>query len=101
MKNIFRLLLLSGLYFAIPQISYANASCNIGKIFYEKGKYTKAFNYLKKLARYNDACSKYYLGVMYFYGQGTKKNVKLATKYISEAEKLGYADAIAFFDNQE
>ncbi len=101
MKKIFSFLLLVSLYFAIPQISYADASCNIGKIFYDNGQYAKAFKHMNKLARYKNACAKYYVGVMYFNGQGTKKNIELAVKYIDEAAKLGYPGAKGFFDRQE
>lgn len=101
MKKLFILLLLSFFYFTIPSISYADASCNIGKILYEKGEYNKAFKHMKTLARYKNPCAEYYLGLMYFNGQGTKKNLKLAVKYIEQAAKGNYSEAIGFFDRQE
>ena len=100
MKKIYILLLISFFQFAIPQISQADASCNIGKILYEKGEYAKAFKHMKRLAIYKNPCAEYYLGVMYYYGRGTNKNTKLAAKYIGRAAKGKYSPALTFFDNQ-
>lgn len=101
MKKTKLFLLLSFFYFALPSVSYADASCNIGKIFYEKGQYKKAFKHMKTLARYKNPCAKYYLGLMYFRGKGTHKNIKLAVKNIEQAAKENYPPAIGFFDRQE
>jgi len=101
MKKLYLLLLISALQFSLPHNTYADASCEIGKIFYEKGQYKKAFKHMKKLARYKNGCAKYFLGLMYFNGEGTKKNLKLAIKYMEDSAKEGYGEAIGFFDRQE
>jgi len=101
MRKLYILLLVSFLQFTLPQLSYADASCEIGKIFYDKGQFNKAFKHMKTLSRYKNGCAKYYLGLMYFKGDGTKQNLDLATKYIEEAAKEGYGEAIGFFDRQE
>lgn len=101
MKKILSLLLFSSLFIAIPKLSHADAACNIGKILYDKGQYAKSFKHMKKLARYKNGCAKYYLGLMYFKGEGTNKNLDLAVKFIKESAKEGYTDAVGFFDRQE
>ena len=98
MKKIYTLLLISFFQFAIPQIAQADASCNIGKILYEKGEYVRAFKHMKTLARYSNPCAEFYLGVMYSLGRGTNKNTKLASKYIHRAAKGKYLPALTYYD---
>ena len=101
MRKIYLIILLTTLHLGAIQNAQADASCTIGKVFYDKGNYKKAFIHMKKLSRYKNGCAKYYLALMYFYGQGTVKNLKLAGKYMDEAAAEGYPDAIGFFDRQE
>ena len=101
MKKIYIILLVSFFQFAAPQISQADSSCNIGILLYEKGEFSKAFNHMKRLSAYSNPCAEYYLGLMYFKGEGTAKNIKLAYKYIDKAIKGKYPSAIGFYDRQE
>lgn len=103
MKKIINLFLITLLYFALAPVSLAatDSSCNIGKILYEQAKYKPAFNHMKTIATYSNHCAEYYLGLMYFNGQGTKKNIELAYKYINLAIKGKYPAAIGFYDRQE
>lgn len=85
---------------SMSQLAVASG-CSLTKTLYDNGKYQRAYNTAKTYANYGDACAQYYLGLMYFNGQGTDRNIKLAHKYINKAAKGKYPDAIAFYDKQE
>ena len=51
----------------------------LGTYYYEKEEYESAFNTLKDLK--DDHTAKY-LGLMYYYGRGTKQNHKIAREYL-------------------
>lgn len=56
-------------------------------------------NYKEALPIFNDLCKDknkdgcYFLGLMYFNGQGVEKNLETAIMYWKKAEKLGSQDA--------
>lgn len=52
----------------------------LGTYYYESEEYESAFNTLKKLK--DDHTAKY-LGLMYYYGHGTKQNHELAREYLA------------------
>lgn len=97
MRNLITALFLL-LTFSLPQISYAD-SCSLTKTLYETGKYKKAFKTAKTYASYNNACAKYYLGLMYINGQGVNANNDKGKLLIEEAAKKNFQLAIDYFNN--
>jgi len=82
--------------FGLPQLSYAS-SCRLTKTLYDSGKYQRAFKQAETYARYNNACAQYYLGLMYFNGQGVVPNTDKGNTLIEKAANKGFKPAIDFF----
>ncbi len=55
--------------------------------------YKQAFKIYYSLASQNNAEAQFYLGLMYHYGRGTKKDKKLSIKWIQVAAEHGNSDA--------
>lgn len=60
---------------------------------YLNSKYTQAFTPCTKQAQSHHADAQFYLGIMYFYGAGTKRNIQLGIKWLKKSAEQGYASA--------
>jgi TPR repeat protein len=76
--------------FSIPIFA---ASVEDGIAAYVAGNFQKAFEILKPLAIAGDPRAQYYLGEMYYQGQGVSKNHDEAFKWFSKAAEQGYNPA--------
>lgn len=66
-----------------------------GRSDYRERNYEKAFEWFELAATHKggSALGMYYLGSMYFLGEGTTRNIVLAIKYLEEAAQAGLASA--------
>lgn len=61
---------------------------------YDAQNYTKAREILYPLAAYQrDAEAQFYLGMIYFYGEGVEKNIEEAMLWWKKAMRSGHVDA--------
>ncbi|WP_200763707.1 tetratricopeptide repeat protein [Nitrosophilus alvini] len=60
---------------------------------YEKDRFEEALPLFKELAKSGDDEAMYFLGLIYYEGQGTKKDIDLAIKWWKKADKRGNLDA--------
>ncbi|MGZ8546326.1 MAG: hypothetical protein ACXW33_10380 [Sulfuricurvum sp.] len=61
---------------------------------YDAGDYEKAHLLLYPLGAYNrDAEAQFYLGMIYFYGEGVEKNIEAAMGWWKKAMRSGHVDA--------
>ena len=60
---------------------------------FQSGKYEKAFELWKPRAESGNALSQNYLGIHYYVGLGTTRNMKAAKEWFEKAALNGYADA--------
>lgn len=65
-----------------------------GQADFKDGNYTQAFEQLQPLAEKNNADAQYAIGYMYYYGQGTQKNIIRAQQWIRKAASQGQVQAI-------
>lgn len=68
-------------------------TCYKGLESYVNGDFVMAKKLFEKVAKKNEACSQFQLGMMYFYGHGLKKNVKKAKYWLNKASKNGFSKA--------
>ena len=59
----------------------------------QRGDYATALREWEPLAEQGNASAQYYLGVMYYYGQGVPQDYKTAVKWYKPAAKQGNAFA--------
>lgn len=65
-----------------------------GIMAYDAGDYEKAHLLLYPLGAYNrDAEAQFYLGMIYFYGEGVEKNIEAAMGWWKKAMRSGHVDA--------
>lgn len=65
-----------------------------GIMAYDVGNYEKAHLLLYPLGAYNrDAEAQFYLGMIYFYGEGVEKNIEAAMGWWKKAMRSGHVDA--------
>lgn len=61
---------------------------------YEAADYTRARELFYPLAAYKkDAEAQFYLGMIYFYGEGVEKNLDTAVEWWKKAMRSGHTDA--------
>lgn len=61
---------------------------------YDAGDYTKAREILYPLGAYNrNAEAQFYLGMIYFYGEGVEKDIDKAMEWWKKAMRSGHVDA--------
>ncbi|HEX5622855.1 MAG TPA: hypothetical protein VFX57_00310 [Sulfuricurvum sp.] len=61
---------------------------------YEEQDYTKAYELLYPLASYKrDSEAQFYLGMIYFYGEGVPKDIDKAMEWWRKAMRSGHTDA--------
>lgn len=61
---------------------------------YETQDYTKAYELLYPLGAYKrDAEAQFYLGMIYFYGEGVEKDIPQAMEWWKKAMRSGHTDA--------
>lgn len=65
----------------------------LAKKLYKKGEYKHSFDILKPLAEQGNPNAQYYIGYMYYYGQGIKQNKSLGVAWIKKSAKQGYEKA--------
>lgn len=68
-------------------------ACYSGLQSYVNGDFNRAKKQFEKVAKKNEACSQFQLGMMYYYGHGTKKNVAKAKSWLKKASKNGFKKA--------
>ena len=59
----------------------------------EKGDYKTAFTIFEDLASKGDAKAQFYLGLMYYNGQGVRQDYKKAFEWYEKAANQGIAEA--------
>jgi TPR repeat protein len=84
------------LVFFSVTISYANANDDLkkGLDYLSKQDKSKAFYYLEKASKDNNAEASYNLALMYYMGDGVDQNVSMSAKLLESASNQGYEDAI-------
>ena len=74
-----------------------NTYAYLGKIYFEEKSYAKALEVFTKRFEYKqDAYSAYFIGYMYYHGQGTRVNYERAFEFFMIAANKGYSDAYAY-----
>ena len=76
------------LFFVSPILSAS--TCNYGSQYLERSEYKRAYKTFKNLSTLNDACSMYYLGIMYQNGFYVKQSNIKAQEYIRKSAKHGF-----------
>lgn len=84
----------------LPKTSYADG-CSFTKTLFDNGEYKRALGIAKTHALYGNICAKFYLGVMYYNGFGTKAQTARGHKLIFEAVLKGYKPASDYFKTME
>lgn len=76
-------------------LGMANAAdaCVDGMQLYVEGKYDKAFRSFEVAAKKGDACAQFQIGMMYYYGHGTKKDDGKAREWLTKSAKGGFEKA--------
>jgi len=80
--------------------TYAD-NCEHAAYFYKNKNFRKAQSILEPLVIKGEACAEFYMGLMYYYGKGIKRNNKNTMKglvLIKSAESKKYPAAIKFMD---
>ncbi len=68
-------------------ITDANIQFSIGRYYYEKCLYQDSYNWLIKAAEQNQAYAEYYIGEMYYEGNGIEQNIDYSVEwYIKSAQ---------------
>lgn len=78
----------------------ADAQYKAGVLYLREGEYQdieRSLKYLRSADRNGVAEASHLLGLIYFEGQLTEQDLKLADDYFSHAVKLGHQDTINFF----
>ena len=70
-----------------------NAMYMLGEIFRENAEYTKAFEYYVLAAEKNHVYAQYDTAIAYATGQGTKRNIQEAKRWLHSAASLGHSEA--------
>lgn len=69
-------------------------SVDDGYVLYNERKFKEAFDALYDAAAYeNNAEAQYFIGLMYFHGDGVAKSVENAQKFWKKALRNGHIDA--------
>ncbi len=85
---------LASLLLLLVSISPAQADFNDGVVAYLMGKYDRAFAIMRPLAGSADhGYAQYYIGMMYFQGQGVEHNYEEAGKWFRKASKHNIPNA--------
>lgn len=77
----------------------AENDCQSGKFFFDKREYRNAYTIFSAAAEKGDACSKFYLGQMYYDGLGLKQNKKKGFELIQEAKDAGFGPAVQYLSS--
>ncbi|MDD1780367.1 SEL1-like repeat protein [Enterovibrio sp. ZSDZ35] len=94
-----------GIFQKTSLLFISSADLGKGSRLYDSGKFREAFEVLGKY-EYFEASDKlmsallaeikYYLGVMYYYGQGVHKDIDAANSLFAESANLGCKNAITY-----
>lgn len=68
-------------------------ACVDGMQLYVEGNHTKAIKVFEVAAKKGDACAQFQLGMMYYYGHGSKKDDKKAREWLTKSAKGGFDKA--------
>ncbi len=88
-KVLLHIPLLIGLLLATP----AWADFQAGVDAYERGDYETALKEFRPLAEQGDAAAQYFLGFIYYDGEGVPQDYQEAAKWYRRAAEQGYASA--------
>ena len=77
----------------LRQVDDHHALFMLGEIFRENSEYDKAFEYYRQAAENNNVYAQYAVALAYATGQGTKRNIQEAKKWLRSAASLGHSDA--------
>ena len=77
----------------LRQVDDHHALFMLGEIFRENSEYDKAFEYYRQAAENNNVYARYAVALAYATGQGTKRNIQEAKKWLRSAASLGHSDA--------
>lgn len=67
--------------------------CNKGIEHYLGGEYTLAKEYFTQAAQYEDKEAEYYLGLLYYFGDGVKQDYEMAKLWFEQSAGSEYAKA--------
>ena len=71
----------------------SNAFFMLGEIFHENTEYENAFNYYLKAAENNQVYAQFAVAVAFATGQGVKRDIQEAKKWLRSAASLGHGEA--------
>lgn len=77
----------------LKKLNDSNAYYMLGEIFHENAEYEKAFDYYYKGAENNHVYAQYAVALAYAIGQGVKRDMQEAKKWLKSAALLGHSDA--------
>ena len=98
MKTLVTITLLSTLLYSSQSQAI---SCEYGAVLFDQGQYKRAYSMLKPLSESGDACSQYYMGMMYYNGVFVNQDVRKAEKLLNSSANKGYFKAKTQLDNLE
>lgn len=71
----------------------APEDCEKGVQFYVEQNYVKALKQFELAAKKGDGCAQFQLGMMHFYGRGTKKDDAKAKEWFKKSAASGFEKA--------
>ena len=77
----------------LKKLNDSNAYYMLGEIFRENAEYEKAFEYYSKGAENNHVYAQYAVALAYATGQGTKRDMREAKKWLHASASLGHSEA--------
>ncbi len=77
----------------LKKLNDSNAYYMLGEIFRENAEYERAFDYYSKGAENNHVYAQYAVALAYATGQGVKRDMQEAKKWLKSAALLGHSDA--------
>lgn len=77
----------------LKQLEDSNAFFMLGEIFRENAEYGKAFDYYLKGAESNHVYAQYAVALAFATGQGVKRDMQEAKKWLKSAASLGHGEA--------
>lgn len=90
----------SAKYFLEKSMEFtASSSGTLGAIYFEEGDSRKALPFFKEGIQYEDPIAMYYMGQMYYDGDGIAPDEKEAIRWLQRAAKKGYQPAQIYLED--
>lgn len=78
---------------SLPVWAAAQEDCEKGVQMYMAGEYVKALKQFEVAAKKGDGCAQFQLGMMHFYGHGTKKDDAKSKEWLKKSAASGFEKA--------